>query len=57
MNEALSIARADFGAIRDADEVCVVVVAKLGVELLAGSDDERLEDVAGLITGNGCVRR
>lgn len=51
MNEALAVARADFGTVGDADEVRVMVVTILGVELFSRGDYERLEDVAGLITG------
>ncbi|OBZ71278.1 hypothetical protein A0H81_08687 [Grifola frondosa] len=40
--EALSIARADFGAVRHTNEVRVSIVAELIIELLAWCDDEGL---------------
>ena len=52
VNETPSISRADFGAVGDANEVRVSVHAVLGIEFFSGSDNERLDDISGLIDGS-----
>ena len=52
MEEALAIARANLGAVGDANEVRVSVHAVLGIEFFSGSDNERLDDISGLIDGS-----
>ena len=51
VNEALSIARADLGAVGDADEVSMAVDAVLEIEFFSGRDDEGLDEVSGLMGG------
>lgn len=49
MDEAAAVARADLGAVGDANEVCMAVHAEAHVELVAALDAEGLEEVAGLL--------
>ena len=51
VNEALSIARADLGAVGDTDEVSMAVDAVLEIEFFSGRDDEGLDEVSGLMGG------
>ena len=51
VNEALSVARADLGAVGDADEVSMAVDAVLEIEFFSGRDDEGLDEVSGLMGG------
>jgi hypothetical protein len=43
--ETLPVARADFGAVGEADELGVAVVAEFAIELLCGVYDEGLEGI------------
>ena len=52
VEEALAIARANLGTVGDANEVRVSVHAVLGIEFFSGSDNERLDDISGLIDGS-----
>lgn len=49
VDEALSIAGADLGAIRHAYQICVAVYPKATVEFLSRGDEQGLEDVSCLI--------
>ena len=49
VDKALSIARADLGAVWDANQVSVAVDPKATVEFLSGRDEQGLEDVSRLI--------
>ena len=49
MDEALSIAGTDLGAIRHANQVCVAVDPKATVEFLSRGYEQGLEDVPCLI--------
>jgi hypothetical protein len=48
MNEALAVARTDLGAIGNADEIVVLVVAKAAVKVLSWGNQERLDEFSGL---------
>lgn len=52
VDEALAVARADLGPIGNADKVVMTVKAEPVVDLLAWSNDERLDKVAGLVPGH-----
>lgn len=51
VDEAVAVARADLGAVGDADEIVVPVVAKAAVEVLSRGDEERLDELSGLWGG------
>lgn len=48
MNESFSFARGDLGAVRNADEVRMTIMAISAVELISRCDYERLDGVTGL---------
>ena len=48
VDKALSIARADLGAVRDTDEVRVAIDAVFKIEFFSRGDDQGLNEITGL---------
>jgi len=48
VNEAFAITRSDFRPVGNPDEVCMPIIAKSGVEIFPGGDEQRLNKFSSL---------